>query len=60
MHRRVGFVVSVCGMAFIVMSLALSLQQPEFVMAAIGFGLLVIGVFFAIESVARSDKERKR
>ena len=47
-------------MAFIVMSLALSLQQPEFVMAAIGFGLLVIGVFFAIESVARSDKERKR
>ena len=56
MHRRFGFVVSICGMVFVLLPLSTVLRQPDFVMCTIGVGFIVIGTFFAIESVARKKK----
>ncbi len=53
MHRRIGFVVSICGMAFVMTPLSKVLDQPDFVTAVIGFAFVLIGVFFAIETLAR-------
>ena len=53
MHRRLGFVVSLCGMTFVMLPLANVLHQTDFVTCTVGFAFVVIGVFFAIESVAK-------
>ena len=53
MHRRMGFIVSICGMAFVMTPLGKLLSPPDFVTAVIGFAFVLVGVFFAIESVAR-------
>ena len=58
MHRRIGFIVSMCGMAFVLMPLATTLPQPDFVVCSVGFGFVIVGIFFAIESVAR-QKDKK-
>ncbi len=53
MHRRLGFVVSLIGMVFVVLPFATLLDQADFVMMTIGMAFVVVGAFFAIESVAR-------
>lgn len=53
MHRRLGFVVSLCGMAFVLLPLSRLMERPDFVTATLGFALVIIGVFFALESVAK-------
>ena len=53
MHRRIGFVISVCGMGFALLPLARVLPQPDFVVCAVGVGFIILGVFVAIESLAR-------
>lgn len=58
MHRRSGFIISVCGMGLAILPLATVLRQPDFVTAAVGFGLMVLGVFVAIEAVARQSARR--
>ena len=56
--RRIGFVVSACGMAFAVMPLATVLRGPDFTVALVGFALLLLGVFVAIESVSKRVERR--
>ena len=51
--RRLGFVISVCGMAFALMPLSTVLDTPDFAVATVGLALLVLGIFVAIESVAK-------
>lgn len=58
MHRRIGFVLSLCGIAFTAMSLTTVLRQPDFVVCVVGFGFTIVGIFFAIESVARKKDQR--
>ena len=53
MLRRFGFVTSLCGLAFVVVPMMRVLPQPDFVTFAVGAGLLLVGVFVAIESAAR-------
>ena len=53
MHRRIGFIVSVCGMVFVLLPLITVLEREDFVVCAIGFAFLVIGIFFAIETIAK-------
>jgi hypothetical protein len=59
MHRRLAFGVSICGMVFVLVSLVTVLQQPEFVLCCVGLAFLLLGVFFAIESVAKSKDQKK-
>ena len=56
MHRRFGFVVSLCGVVFVMLPLSTVFRQPEVVTAAVGFMLIIVGTFFAVESVARHKK----
>jgi len=58
MHRRFGFLISVCGMMFAVMPLATVLRRPDFVTLTVGSGLFLLGVFVAIESVARKNDQK--
>ncbi len=58
MHRRLGFVLSVAGLALAILPLATVLRQPDFVTAAVGAGLMLLGIFVAIESVARQLERR--
>ena len=58
MHRRLGFIVSMCGMVFVLLPLATTLQYRDLVVCSVGFGFVLMGVFFAIESVAR-QKDKK-
>lgn len=53
MHRRIGFIVSICGMVFVMLPLGGVLGKADFVTAVIGFAFVIIGIFFAIESLAR-------
>ncbi|MCI0559971.1 MAG: hypothetical protein MN733_15890 [Nitrososphaera sp.] len=53
MQKRLGFVLSIVGLAFIVMPLARVMQQPEFVMSVAGFGFFLLGIYLAIESVEK-------
>lgn len=53
MHRRIGFVISACGMAFVLLPLARVLPAPDFVVCTIGMGFIIVGVFVAIESLAK-------
>ena len=53
MNRRIGFIVSVCGMAFVLVPFVQVLEQADFVACTVGFALVLVGIFFAIESVAR-------
>jgi len=58
MNRRIGFVISVCGMAFLLLPLARVLPPPDFLVCAVGVGFIVLGTFVAIESIARPLKDR--
>lgn len=53
MHKRVAFVISVCGMMFVVLPMLTVLRQPDFVTFAIGAGLLLVGIFAAIEAASK-------
>ncbi|MBI3456712.1 MAG: hypothetical protein HY002_13120 [Candidatus Rokubacteria bacterium] len=53
MQRRIGFIVSISGVAFLLLPLSTLLPSPDFLVCAIGAAFIVIGVFFAIESVAK-------
>lgn len=58
MHRRIGFVLSLCGIAFTSMAMTTVLRQPDFVVFVVGLGFTIVGIFFAIESVARKKDQR--
>ena len=58
MHRWLGFIVSACGMAFVLVPLGTILQKPDFVICSVGFAFVIVGVFFAIESVARQKVKK--
>ena len=53
MHRRLGFILSLCGMTFAVMSLSVVLPNPDFIVCLSGFVFSLLGIFFAIEEVAK-------
>lgn len=53
MQKRLGFILSVCGLVGIVLPLARVLAQPDFVVCVVGFSFLLLGIFFTIESVAK-------
>ena len=57
MFRVLCLAASLCGMMFIVMPLSTVLEARDFMVVAIGFGLLLFGVFFAIGSVANKDRK---
>ena len=56
--RRLAFVVSICGMALALLPLTTVLDRPGFMTAAAGFGLVIVGIFVAIEFVAKQAKRR--
>ncbi len=53
MARRLGFVVSLCGMAFVLLPLSRLMERPDFVISTIGFTITILGIFFALESLAK-------
>jgi hypothetical protein len=53
MQRKWGLVLSACGLPLAVMPLQSVLAQSDFMMSVVGFGLIVIGIFFSIEALAR-------
>lgn len=53
MHRRLGFVLSLCGMMFAVIPLSMILPKPDFILCLSGFVFTLLGIFFTIEEVAR-------
>ena len=59
MHWRIGFIISVCGMVSFVLPLAGVLSHQDFLAASGGFAFVLLGIFIAIESLAR-HKERKK
>ena len=50
MLRRLAFLVTMCGMVLVLFPLMTVLARRDFVSAAVGFGLVLIGIFAAIES----------
>jgi lipopolysaccharide export LptBFGC system permease protein LptF len=60
MHRRIGFIITACGMAFIVVPLGTVLRRPDFVVSVVGFGMFMLGLFFAIEAVAHNTGEKEQ
>lgn len=58
MQRRMGFVLSICGMMFVVMPMATVLRQPDFVVFTIGSAFVLLGIFFAMESVAKGVSKK--
>ncbi len=54
MHRRMGFVISACGMAFVLLSMTAVLPEREFVMFTVGSAFTLLGIFFSVEAAARS------
>lgn len=59
MHRRIGFVIAACGMIFAVLPFTAILGWGDLITCTIGFALILIGAFFAIESVAKSLPQKK-
>lgn len=57
MLRKWGLVFSACGLPFAVMPLSRVLTQQDFMISVIGFGFVLLGVFFSIEALARSLKK---
>ena len=57
MLRKLGLVFSACGLPFAVMPLARVLSQRDFIVSVIGFGFVLLGIFFSIEALARSLKK---
>ena len=53
MHRRLGFILSVCGMTFAVTPLSVVLPKPDFIICLSGFVFSLLGIFFTIEEVAK-------
>ncbi len=53
MHRRLGFILSLCGMMFAVMPLSVVLPKPDFIVCLSGFVFSLLGIFFTIEAVAK-------
>ena len=58
MIRRIGFIISVCGMGFVLLPLTRVLPQPDFFVCTIGVAFIIVGVFVAIESLAKPLKDR--
>ena len=56
MLRKWGLVLSACGTPFAVMPMASVLVQRDFILMVIGFGLVLVGIFFSIEAVAQSKR----
>ena len=59
MERRLGFVIGGVGIMFVLLPLAKVLQTPDFVTVVGGFVFLLLGIFFAIESVAKHIASKK-
>ncbi len=57
MLRKWGLVFSACGLPFAVMPLSRVLPQRDFMVSVIGFGFVLLGIFFSIEALARSLKK---
>ena len=53
LHRRVYVVLSACGMMFHLPPLASVLDRQEFIVCSLGLGLILVGIYSAIESVAQ-------
>ena len=53
MLRRLAFLVTLCGVALVLFPMVTVLEQKDFVSCAVGLGLILIGLFAAIESVAK-------
>jgi len=60
MERRIGFVVSVCGMAFLIIPLSRVLPGPDFFTALIGASFLLAGIYLNIESLSRNQNPPKK
>jgi lipopolysaccharide export LptBFGC system permease protein LptF len=58
MHRRIGFVIAACGMAFIAVPLSNVFNRADFLMSLLGLAFVIVGTFFAIESVAKQTSQR--
>lgn len=56
MQRKLGLVFSACGLPFAIMPLSRVLPQQDFIISVIGFGFVLLGIFFSIEVLARSVK----
>jgi hypothetical protein len=53
MLRKWGLVLSAVGTPFVVMPLSNVLATRDFVLLVIGFGFVLVGIFFSIEAVAQ-------
>jgi hypothetical protein len=51
-----GFALSVVGVAFAVMPLSRVLPKPDFIMSLAGYALLLLGIFFTIEMLAKDRR----
>ena len=59
MDRRLGFVISGIGIMFVLLPLGKLFQTPDFVTVVGGFVFLIVGIFFAIESIAKHIAPKK-
>jgi len=53
MHRRLGFILSGCGMLFVALPMARILPQQDFVVFVVGLAFTLLGIYFSIESVSK-------
>ena len=58
MHRRLGFLIAISGMVFTALPLATVLRKVDFAVCVTGLGLLVLGIFFTIETVSKQQEKR--
>jgi uncharacterized membrane protein HdeD (DUF308 family) len=56
LHRKVYLGLSLFGLVMILLPMLNVLSQQDFVVVTVGFGLLLVGIFSAIESVAKRDR----
>ncbi len=59
MFRRLCFWLSVLGMVLVVLAFAAELPGRNFVSLSIGVGAIILGVFGAIESIAKGPTQQK-
>ena len=57
MQRKWGLVLSACGLPFAIMPLSSVLPQRDFVISVIGFGFVLVGIFFSIEALAKHQQK---
>jgi hypothetical protein len=58
MQRRIGFIISAIGLGFLLLPLSRVLPPPDFLVCAVGAGFIVLGIFSAIESVAKRVNQK--